>query len=290
MENSSTANSHNLDEFEIVTLKSGIKSIRSITRGQTFHPGIGPMAEAEILHVNQQRLLERAAETDPFVIWDVGLGAGANVLAAISALINSTQKISSRIEIHSFDKTISPLEFALQNATALGYLLPYQSQIQELMTHGQVRLSAQITWHLHLSEFQRAIAEPNFPAPHSVLYDPYSAAENLDMWTLEHFQNLRTRLDSRVPSLWSNYTRSTAVRVTLLLAGFYVGRGCSIGEKLETTLASNHLELLQDPLDQKWLERVRRSGNASPMRGPTYSEGPISEIDYELLVRAPQFN
>jgi hypothetical protein len=50
--------------------------------------------------------------------------------------------------------------------------------------------------------------------------------------------------------------------VTLLLAGFYVGIGASVGEKAETTVASNSLELIERPLGRDWLlvdARTRRA-------------------------------
>ena len=69
-------------EFEIVTLKSGVQSLRSIQNRETFHPVVGPMVEARTLHVQAPRLIERAAGcSGRFVIWDVGLGAAANALA-----------------------------------------------------------------------------------------------------------------------------------------------------------------------------------------------------------------
>jgi hypothetical protein len=110
------------------------------------------------------------------------------------------------------------------------------------------------------------------------------------MWTLEHFRALFESLNPEVPTLLTNYTRSTAMRVSLLLAGFFVGRGCSIGEKAETTLAANSRELLAHPLDAAWLKRVRCSGNAAPLRdGGGYSQAPISDKDYESLKLCRQF-
>ena len=35
------------DEFAIVTVQSGVRSLRSQRFGETFHPVVGPMAEAE---------------------------------------------------------------------------------------------------------------------------------------------------------------------------------------------------------------------------------------------------
>ena len=77
------------EHFELVPLAGGVSSLRSLANGQTFHPVVGPTAEAEAVHVAGSRLVERA-NTLPtghcLVIWDVGLGAAANALAAVRPL------------------------------------------------------------------------------------------------------------------------------------------------------------------------------------------------------------
>jgi hypothetical protein len=77
--------------------------------------------------------------------------------------------------------------------------------------------------------------------------------------------------------------------VSLLLAGFFVGVGSSIAEKAETTIFSNQLELLKNPLGKTWLNRVRASGNGRPLRGASYQKGPILPEDYAELTKHPQF-
>jgi len=67
------------DQYQIVQLKNGAYSVRSVADAETFHPVIGPAAEAKALYIRQLRLLERfQAAREEFVIWDVGLGAAAN--------------------------------------------------------------------------------------------------------------------------------------------------------------------------------------------------------------------
>src|SRR3954463_6716124 len=67
--------------YTLVKLASGVHSVHSVADRETFHPVIGPSAEAQALYVRQVRLLERLkAREGEFVIWDVGLGAAANVL------------------------------------------------------------------------------------------------------------------------------------------------------------------------------------------------------------------
>ena len=271
-----------------------MKSLRSLERGETFHPGIGPLIEANQLHVDQQRLVERSAALfksgEKFVIWDVGLGAAANVLAAIEALTGTR----TEIEIHSFDKTTAPAEFAILHAEELGYLSLHQETLGQLLSEREVRVSDRIHWKLHLDDFGSLLSTRRFAPPNAILYDPYSAKGNPEMWTFDHFQQLYLQTASQVPCLLTNYTCSTAVRVALILAGFSVGRGCAVHTKRETTIASNQLALLDNPLDRKWLERVQNSTNAAPLRaklcsGASYSITRISDLDFEMLRRSPQF-
>lgn len=284
-------------DFTLITLKTGIISLRSLEFNETFHPVTGPQIEAGILHVNQQRLIERCAQAGAaggkFVIWDVGFGAAANALAAIEAL----QESQTDIEFHSFDKTLSPLTFALQHTRELEYLAPHEKNLRSLITDREVNVTPHLKWKLHLGNFlefvkrtdHRKDLSASLSPPHAIFYDPYSPVGNPEMWTLEHFTALRAQLAENVPCLLTNYTRSTAVRVTLLLAGFFVGIGCEVGEKAETTIATNRLELLRNPLNANFLKRVQISENAAPMRALKYSKSRISTEDFELLRQLPQF-
>jgi hypothetical protein len=79
------------------------------------------------------------------------------------------------------------------------------------------------------------------------------------------------------------------LRVTLLLAGFFVGVGHASGEKEETTIAANTLELIDEPLDGRWLERARRSTSAEPMWEPVYRQARLSAQPWAKLQQHPQF-
>lgn len=269
--------------FKIVTLPSGANTLRSLTRNETYHPCGGPLIEARTLHVEQNQLAERCAVKRKFVLWDVGLGAAGNSVAAIIAL----EGCLADVEIHSFDKSLAPLEFALSKAEELPYLAPYREQIAELLARGEVRINERIKWFFHPGDFVESIERRDLPAPNAIFYDPYSPATNQEMWTLSHFQKLYSRLTD--DCTLSSYSRSTAVRVTLMLAGFFVGVGTSIENKAETSVASNRVDLLRKPLTRKFLERVRISGNSAPMRDPVYSLLPIGEADTAALHAHPQF-
>ena len=79
------------------------------------------------------------------------------------------------------------------------------------------------------------------------------------------------------------------IRATLLVAGFSVGVGHAMGLKEETTVAANSLELIEDPLNARWLARAARSHSAEPLRQPVYSRAPLSPPTLEKLRRHPQF-
>jgi hypothetical protein len=91
------------------------------------------------------------------------------------------------------------------------------------------------------------------------------------------------------PCALPTYSRSTLLRVTLLLAGFFVGAGHATGEKEETTLAANTPALIGKPLDRAWLSRARRSTSAEPLREPLYRQRPLSTETWDQLLAHPQF-
>jgi hypothetical protein len=273
------------EQFAIVPVRKGGHSLRCLKRNETFHPVIGPETEARILHVDQQRIVERARAAEKFVLWDVGLGAAANALTAINALMAET----SNVEIHSFDISIDPLHFALDHSAELTYIAPFAETVRKLLATGFVEVRPGLRWYFHGGDFCSTMLDPVLPLPHSIFYDPYSATGNMEMWNLEHFTKFRERLGSEVPFLMTNYTRSTAIRCTLLLAGFFVGVGCKIGDKGQTTIVSNKLEMLDQPLPKDWLTVAWTSRNGAPLRGSAYNVTPILEGDFKLLEKHPQF-
>jgi hypothetical protein len=273
------------EEFDLVTLKSGHKSLRLSNTRQTFHPGIGPLAEANILHVEQQNLIDRCSKPGKFVIWDVGFGASANAIVAIEAL----KSCVADVEIYSFEKSLDPIHFALEHAEELEYIVPHVSSIQELLKNKSIQLHSKLKWNLIQGDFREQMIRKDISRPSAIFYDPYSLTINIELWTLDFFEKLRNTLDDSIPCMLTNYTRSTVMRVTWLLAGFYVGVGATIGQKEETSIATNQLELLTQPLTRKWLDRVKASQSANPIRGTEQTIKPITDEDFELLKKHPQF-
>jgi tRNA U34 5-methylaminomethyl-2-thiouridine-forming methyltransferase MnmC len=260
--------------FELVTVPGGARSLRSREHGETFHPGIGPIEEAKLLHVAQHRLEERMRAGEEFVIWDVGLGAGANALAVIEAVMGMENGV--RVELRSFDETLEPLRFALEHAEELGYPARWREEIGEILRVGKVEVG-RVTWSVELGDFRERVGDCAGPGPRAVLFDPYSPAANPGMWTREVFRAIRERADA--DCTLTSYSRSTVTRARLMLAGWCVGRGVATGEKTETTVAATKLDELREPLGRDWLERVRRSTATGLRDGGMTAEGVARELE-----------
>ena len=153
----------------------------------------------------------------------------------------------------------------------------------------------QVRWELYLEDFPAWLKstignrQSEIPAPHAIFYDAFSPAKNPAMWTLPVFENLFSVLDPARPCALTTYSRSTLLRTTLLLAGFFVGAGTATGTKEETTVAANDLSLIAEPLAQRWLERALRSDSAEPLREPVYSRAKLSPATTAKLRQHPQF-
>ena len=279
--------------YRIVKLANGAHSVHSLAHHETFNPVVGPVAEAEALYVRQLRLIERfQRHRGEFVLWDVGLGAAANALTALQA----TRGIPCSIHLLSFDHTLEPLAFALQHVEALGYLRGYEGHLERVLRdrHCVFRDGPQtVEWELHLADFPALLAQPaarKLAPPHVIMFDAFSPATNPAMWTQPLFSNLFRLLAPDRPCSLPTYSRSTMLRVTLLLAGFYVGIGHATGEKEETTIAANTLSLIAEPLDRRWLLRARRSTSAEPLWEPVYRQARLSPGTWDKLQQHPQFS
>ena len=312
--------------YSLVHLNNGVCSIRSLAEAETFHPVIGPVMEAEALYVRQLHLPERVRETSgEFVIWDVGLGAAANALTAIRLIRDGLKGKPAQLRLVSFDHTSDAAAFALEHGAELGYVAGYESVLAELVQNHSVKFSddlLQVEWTLEPGDFpallgsgtgilpvqrarqrkrlvvssdrlppesDRLEACPTLPPPHAVLFDPYSPKKNPAMWTVPLFADLFRRLDPQRPCALATYTRSTMARVTMLLGGFFAGVGHPSGLKEETTVAANRPDLLDEPLDRRWLERAKSSHSAEPLGGPVYRQAPLLSETWERLRQHPQF-
>ncbi|MET0791661.1 MAG: MnmC family methyltransferase [Polyangiaceae bacterium] len=266
-------------DFELVTLRNGTRAVRHLIHGEVMHPSVGPWQEAQALYVAQSRLAERLQqEGPPLCVWDVGLGAGTNAVAALRAALDLGPAQRRKLSVVSFEIDLAPLRLALADQEGFPFLRPL-AQAAETLASAQRWSEGLLSWQLLLGDAE-ALWRNASPPPELIFFDPFSPASNPTLWTPSTFQSLRARAEepSAGCTLYT-YSAATPTRVSLLLGGFFVGTGIATGRKSETTVAATRLDLLQAPLDQRWLERWQRSSAKAP-------HGAQLDSDIEQAVRA----
>jgi tRNA U34 5-methylaminomethyl-2-thiouridine-forming methyltransferase MnmC len=265
-------------DFELVTLRNGARAVRHLGHGEVMHPSVGPWEEARRLYVEQPRLAERLrTEGPPLVLHDVGLGAATNAVAALTRARQLGPERRRALEVVSFEKDLAPLRLALADAAGFPFLQPFREAAESLMRHGLWEEEG-VRWRLHRGDALGLLgAEPT--RADLVYFDPFSPASNPELWTPTVLARVRAGCrEEGEGALLLTYSAATPTRVTLLLAGFYVGAGVSTGTKGETTVAATRLEALDSPLGARWLERWRRSSSRAP-----HGEPLTPEVESRLL-------
>ena len=129
---------------------------------------------------------------------------------------------------------------------------------------------------------------PAAPAPDLIFFDMFSSKTSGAQWTLSVFRQIFAACAGRPVELFT-YSCSTPVRSALLAAGFHLARGCSTGDKVETTIAltpeASRQSTRYEMLGAEWLGRWQRSGAKFPADLPE-TEKPAFE---QSILRHPQF-
>ncbi|MCX6969793.1 MAG: tRNA guanosine(34) transglycosylase Tgt [Verrucomicrobia bacterium] len=275
-----------LGNYEIHTAREGFSSIRHIHSGEIMHSRTPPMEEAQRLYIDQSRLAERLREEslEPLVIWDVGLGAGANAMAAIATFENEPAP-GRGLHIISFENDLDSLRLAFRNNDQFRYLR--HSGPAAILKEGTWRSKSHpgLSWTLVSGNFLETLGHAPLP-PDLIFYDMFSGKTNAEAWTFSAFRRLFESCRGRPVELFT-YTCSTASRVALLAAGFHVARGRSTGDKTETTIAltAEAARVDHNLLAADWLAKWHRSTARFPADLPAHEYSAWEEV----ILRHPQF-
>ncbi|MFZ4775147.1 MAG: tRNA guanosine(34) transglycosylase Tgt [Terrimicrobiaceae bacterium] len=277
-----------LGNYEIHTAWEGFSSIRHIHSGEIMHSRTPPMEEAQRLYIDQSRLSERLLTPGdgPLVIWDVGLGAGANAMGAIACYEKAAAEQPVRdLHIVSFENDLDSLRLAFRNNDQFQYLRHSGPAAILKDSAWQSKLHPGLAWTLISGDFLDSMQRAPLP-PDLIFYDMFSGKTNAEAWTLSSFRRLFAACRGRGVELFT-YTCSTASRVALLAAGFHVARGRSTGEKTETTIALTPQAVRHDLelLSAEWLAKWKRSTARFPADLPA-EEHPTWE---EVILTHRQF-
>ncbi|HET6436804.1 MAG TPA: tRNA guanosine(34) transglycosylase Tgt [Anaeromyxobacter sp.] len=252
--------------FEVVRTSLGAAAVRDTLAGEVMHPVVGAAVESELLYVEQSRLRERLGATGgPLVVYDVGLGAGSNALAALRAARTAPEG-GRELVVVSFERELGAAELAAspEGAAALGLEAAAVAALAALLRDGE-HAEPRIRWRLVRGDVLRTL--PDEPAEAElVFWDPFSPRVDPGLWSVAAFRALRARCGPTATLF--TYSTSTAVRAALLLAGFFVGTGDPIGAKGQTTAAAVTRSALTRPLGDRWLSRLERSSAPLPADAP----------------------
>jgi queuine tRNA-ribosyltransferase len=248
-----------------VMVRDEIGSIRDVNSGEVMHPGSDPGEEARLLYVEQSRLSShlQIADREPWVIWDVGLGAAANAMTAILAADSLAFK-ARRLTLISFENDLDSLKLALDNIRWFK-LLRHAAPRALLRDHRWTNPAGSIEWLLLEGDF--AIRKFDAPPPDAIFFDPFSFKTDAALWTLPAFRELAS-VCSQKPAELFTYTYSTSIRAAMLAAGFHVAKGRGSGAKAETTIGLSARAAAaphdRELLGEDWLAKWKRSDSQAP--------------------------
>lgn len=258
-------------DYRIIASRHGHSSIQQLSSGETMHSVSQPLVEANRLYVEQAKLRERLLEdtTDELVVWDVGLGAGANAMAVVLAWEALAAEVASSeiarikgirvrpLRLVSFERDLDSFHLARSEPARFEYLkhdAPHVLARRKQWTSSDGRL----TWELRVGDFLTDGLASTPPSPDVILYDPFSFKVDAPLWSVDAFENLLSATSGKPATLFT-YSNSTLVRGRLLAAGWFVGRGVGTGAKEETTIASSQRLAGLPYLGGEFVERWRRS-------------------------------
>ena len=108
-----------LGDYEIQKHPAGFFSIRQKSSGEVMHSVSEPTEEANRLYIEQSNLKDRLTR-GPIVVWDVGLGAGANAMAALRCF--ESVENAEPLHLVSFERDLDPLRLSLKFAKRFPHL------------------------------------------------------------------------------------------------------------------------------------------------------------------------
>lgn len=256
--------------YELKRQASGAYALHNRESRETMHPGRGPWEEANALYVQGSGLAgllsaSGGGKSRELVLFDVGLGAGANALAAITCHGQLRRRGGPvrPLRLISFENDLSPLRFALAHAAQLGYLLGHEQPLEALLKEGCWKGDGDVEWELRLGDFPALIEEEPRRAE-MVFFDPFSPRTNPAMWSLRTLESLYRCRKPGAEMRLVTYSTAYGTRSALLLAGFYVGDAGAPGGRNKGTVATTFLSTLERPLNLRWLHRWKRDKEPWP--------------------------
>jgi tRNA U34 5-methylaminomethyl-2-thiouridine-forming methyltransferase MnmC len=227
--------------FEILTTEDGSQSFYSHLYGEGGHSTSGAKNETITHYIEGCNVAKKYDQQDCLSIFEVGFGIGLGfriTLETLGELKTPLYYYAIEIDHHLIEHAIkeNPLLTHLQK-TSFGYEL-IQDNLELVILMGNARQTI-----------------PSFCLQHKfdvIFQDAFSPKRNAELWTTEWFSELNKK--SKESCLMSTYSSSSAVRKSMIAAGWKVHKGTPFGPKRSSTRAS-----LTGKTDDEIIKQLERS-------------------------------
>lgn len=234
----------------------GVPTFAHHQTGQLLHSHIGPYQEAWKLYVKNSGILSWEGEC---VVYDLGLGCASQVIAMRDAFFQN--KKITRLHIVSFDLETHGIQALLEHLEHFPFAQPHESFLRKAIKADEVTEhfsdERTLTWNFVRGDYSKTIFDTKIPHADIVCYDFFSVSAHPYLWTFRLFDALAKRCSENCFIL--TYSSATSVRAALLAAGFFVGFSPDKEEVFRMTVAAKDREKIIFPLDERWLQKFKRS-------------------------------
>jgi tRNA U34 5-methylaminomethyl-2-thiouridine-forming methyltransferase MnmC len=217
-------------EYDLVMTHDGSFTLYSREYDEHMHSLSGAYEEALLKHVLPSGILERGS--DRLAVLDVGFGLGYNILALIDSL--SRKNFNGSLSVISLEKDRSLLPYirriSFPDIRDEAYSFIRGAYMNETVQNSTVRITVMFG-DARISA--RSLPDGSFDA---VFFDPFSPSRNPELWSVDFLREMFRLMDSA--AVLTTYSSAQQIRGALLDAGFFIGRGPSVGGKREGTLAA----------------------------------------------------
>jgi queuine tRNA-ribosyltransferase len=222
--------------MDITQNRAGFWTLMDATHQEQMHPLGNPLSEGRILYVQPTRLEERLMEPSAtaVVVWDVGLGMGANAVAAIETHLSLQSP--RPLWLYSFENQFKGFQMAVQQPEKFTHLDNADCRGFAEAKHLE---RGNFVWKLAEGDFFSRVTEA--PEPDVIFFDPFSRKTNPSFWETPTFESLLSKCPSK-PCVLATYANARAVRQSMRDAGWRVAVGPGFANRNATTLAVNPAE------------------------------------------------
>ncbi len=216
-------------EYRPVLTEDGSYTLFVQEYDQTMHTITGAYTESVIKHLHPSGVLEKK---HGIRVLDVGFGLGYNLLA----LIHEARKKGFGFSIEAV---------SLENDRSLGRYIAENTFPDEREQDYDLIRKAFFSGHVHTDQADvtvlfgdgrasiKSLAGQKFDC---VFQDPFSPSKNPELWTVEYFMLIKNLMADE--GILTTYSSAAQVRAAMEEAGFFLGKGPSMGPKKEGTLAA----------------------------------------------------